>query len=200
MKESKVLLPLSGVFVRSPYNYDRNAASDESGINCQVDVVTGEATPTLTKQSFLEEVDINTIVRRFNLTGQLPVGVRMPTYADFENVPTYQEAMNAIAEANQSFMMMPAEVRARFGNDAAAFVEFCSDERNREEAEKLGLVPPPPTPHCQTSCGREGGYPPGAPERPSRARREVVSPASRAGKPLGALKPPSGGFFCTIRY
>lgn len=166
MKESKVLLPLSGVFVRSPYNYDRNAASDESGINCQVDVVTGEATPTLTKQSFLEEVDINTIVRRFNLTGQLPVGVRMPTYADFENVPTYQEAMNAIAEANQSFMMMPAEVRARFGNDAAAFVEFCSDERNREEAEKLGLVPPPPPPTAKPVVDVKADTPPAPPSAP----------------------------------
>lgn len=140
------------VFLRTPYNYDMNAAGDESGLDCTgyVNELTGELilTPSLAKQQFAEECDINTIVRRFHLTGELPQNVRMPTYGDFEDVPTYQDAMKAIREADEAFMMMPAEVRARFGNDAAAFVAFCSDETNRGEAEKLGLVAPPPAPPC----------------------------------------------------
>lgn len=134
------------VFVRSAYNYDRDKVSDETGLDCSrvVDPETGEVTltPSLAKQSFADECDINTIVRRFGLNGQLPVGVRMPTYADFLDVPTYQEAMNAIIEANASFSSMPAEVRARFMNDPARFVQFCSLEENRAEAIKLGLVLP----------------------------------------------------------
>lgn len=133
-------------FVRSAFNYDRDVASDESGINCQerVDPETGElvATPSLAKQSFAEEADINTIVRRFGLTGQLPVGVRMPTYGDFLDVPDYHQAMNAIVAANEAFAAMPAEVRYRFNNDPGRFVEFCSNEANRDEAVKLGLVMP----------------------------------------------------------
>lgn len=132
------------VFVRTPYNYDRDAASDETAIDCRfaVDTVTGELVecPSLTKQSFAEECDINTIVKRFGLTGIAPQGVRAPVFQDFEGLMSYQDAMNAIVESNQAFMEMPWEVRARFGNDPHAFVEFCSDDANRDEAVKLGLV------------------------------------------------------------
>lgn len=139
------------MFVRSAYNYDRDEASLESGIDCQLMVVldkdSGEfvtlATPSLAKQSFAEECDINVIVRRFGLTGQLPVGVRMPTFSDFLDVPDYHSAMNAIREAQEAFYEMPGEVRARFHNDPGEFVGFCSDEKNRDEAVKLGLVVPP---------------------------------------------------------
>lgn len=131
-------------FLRTAYNYDMNEAGDESGIDCLFDRETGETTPSKTQQQFAEECDINTIVRRFNLTGQLPTGVRMPTFGDFENVPTYQEAMNAIRAADEAFMEMPAEVRARFSNDPARFVDFCSDPANKAEAERLGLVDPAP--------------------------------------------------------
>lgn len=133
-------------FLRSAYNYDMKAASDASGINCQValDPESGELvpTPSLAKQSFADECDINTIVRRFGLLGEMPVGVRMPTFADFTDVPSYHEAMNAIREADEAFYSMPAEVRARFHNDAGEFVEFCSNESNRDEARKMGLLMP----------------------------------------------------------
>lgn len=133
---------INGIFLRTAYNYDMNKAGDETGIDCLFDRETGEATPTMTQQHFAEECDINTIVRRFNLTGQLPTGVRMPTYGDFDNVPTYQEALNAIRAADEAFNEMPAEVRARFANDPARFVDFCSDPANKAEAQKLGLVDP----------------------------------------------------------
>ena len=87
------------VFVRSEYNYDRDKASDESGLRCD-DL-------SLTKQSFAEECDINTIVRRFGISGELPQNVVMPTYQDFEGVFDFQTAMNAILQANESFMSMP---------------------------------------------------------------------------------------------
>lgn len=119
-------------FVRSPYNYDVDQASDESGLKC------GDV--SLAVQDQRDEVDINTIVRRFGLTGQLPDNVSAPTYGDFTGVHDYHSAMNAVAKANEAFEEMPAEVRARFQNDPAAFVAFCSDDKNREEAVKLGLV------------------------------------------------------------
>lgn len=120
-------------FLRSAYNYDMKAVSDETGLLCE-DV-------SLAQQSAEEESNINTIVKRFGLTGQLPVGVRMPTYDDFTGVFDFQSAANAIALANEAFEEMPAEVRSRFHNNPAEFVDFCSDDRNRAEAERLGLVP-----------------------------------------------------------
>ncbi|AXH74282.1 MAG: internal scaffolding protein [Microviridae sp.] len=131
---SKMLFAKINPFVRSAYNYDMDEASDASGLHC--------ADPSLAVQSAAEEVDINTIVRRFGLTGQLPEDVRAPTYGDFTGIGNYHQAMNAIALANESFEEMPADVRARFGNDPSAFVDFCSDEKNRDEMEKLGLLVP----------------------------------------------------------
>lgn len=97
--------------------------------------------PSLARQSFKEECDINTIVKRFGLSGELPKGVRMPSYGDFTGIYDYASAMNAIVAARESFDTMPANVRARFNNEPADFVAFCSDDRNRDEAVKLGLVP-----------------------------------------------------------
>lgn len=94
-------------------------------------------------QSQKEEADINTIVKRFGLTGQLPQSVRVPTYGDFgDEVFDYTSAMLAIRRADESFMAMPADVRARFQNDPQQFVEFCSDEKNLDEMRKLGLAVP----------------------------------------------------------
>lgn len=96
--------------------------------------------PSLARQSQAEDADINVIVKRFGLTGKLPDNVRPPTYADFEDVWDFQTAMNAVVAAQASFMAMPADVRARFGNDPHQFVEFCSDEKNLDEMRRLGLA------------------------------------------------------------
>lgn len=121
-------------FVRSPFNYDREAVSDATGLRCE--------DPSLAVQDQRDEVDINTIVRRFGLTGKLPEDVRAPTYGDFTGIGDYQQALNAVIAADAAFMEMPAEVRARFDNDPARFVDFCSDKANADEMAKLGLLSP----------------------------------------------------------
>lgn len=123
------------MFLRSAFNYDRDEASVDSGL------LFTENDEDQAKQEFKDECDINTILKRFNITGQLPADVRMPTFGDFTGVGTFHDAVNAIALANEAFDEMPADVRARFGNDPAAFVAFCSDPANLAEARKMGLVP-----------------------------------------------------------
>lgn len=122
----------SAVFLRTPYNYDTMQVSNDTGLSCPE--------PTLAQQHEKDECDINTIVRRFGLTGELPSGVRAPQYGDFTGATDYHTAMNAVISANNAFMQLPAEVRSRFNNDAGAFVDFCSDEKNRAEAKSLGLI------------------------------------------------------------
>ena len=121
-------------FLRSAYNYNRDLVSLLTGLECQ--------DPSRAQQQFAEESDINVIVQRFGLTGQLPQNVRMPTYGDFTGITDFQTAANAIRAAEEAFMAMPADVRTEFGNDPARFVDFCSDETNRARAEKLGLLDP----------------------------------------------------------
>lgn len=123
----------TSVFVRSRYNYNTDLSSFQTGLKCM--------DPSRAVQSQKEESDINTIVKRFGLTGQLPANVRMPSYGDFTGVQSYQDCLNAVLEADKAFMTLPAHVRERFHNSPEKFVEFCLDDNNRAEAEKLGLVP-----------------------------------------------------------
>lgn len=121
-------------FVRNPYNYDVDAVSRETALFCEDD--------SLTVQSEAEDADINTIVKRFGLTGQLPSDVRMPMSGDFSGVSDYHTAVNMVMAADSAFMEMPADVRKRFNHDPASLIEFMENPANRDEAIRLGLVMP----------------------------------------------------------
>lgn len=132
----EVILP----FVRSAFNYDADRVSNETGLVC--------LDPSRAKQEFKEETDINTIVERFGLTGELPDpgSVKAPLEGDFHEVYDFQSAMNVVRAAEEAFEAMPAEVRAEFNNDPARFMDFFHNPENRARAEKLGLVVPRETP------------------------------------------------------
>lgn len=119
-------------FLRTPYNYDHNAASDESGLTCE-DV-------TLTQQHPKDECDINNILRQFNITGQLPNQPLQPRYGDFSGIGDYHSALNQIIATQDEFMALPANIRSRFQNDPAELIEFLENKDNLEEAISLGLV------------------------------------------------------------
>lgn len=125
---------LTKPFVRSAYNYDMNEASDASGLYCPED--------SLTVQSELESTDINVILKKFGVTGQLPA-VRAPMSGDFTGIEDFQSAAQAVREAEARFLELPADVRYRFANDPQRLLDFVSDDKNRDEAVKLGLVLPP---------------------------------------------------------
>lgn len=124
------------MFVRSAFNYDGNAVSRETGIVCDVE----SPEDNRTHQEFKEECDINTIVKRFGLTGELPDNPRAPVSGDFTGVNDYQTALNAVLEADAAFMELPAKVRAEFQNDPQRLMEFIADEGNRSRAVELGLI------------------------------------------------------------
>lgn len=125
---------------RTHYNYDMNSASLQSGLHC--------TDATRTQQQFAEEVDINTIVRRFGLTGQLPNNLRVPMVGDFSEVGDYQSCLNLLLEADDAFMQLPADVREQFGNDAGRFVDYASDPQNKDQCTKWGLAAPPEAPRA----------------------------------------------------
>lgn len=135
-------------FVRSAYNYDADLVSEETGLECK--------DPSMAQQNEKEEADINTIVRRFGLTGEMPQGFRIPQYGDFSEITDYQTALNAVKQANEAFLQLPAALRSRFHNDPEEFVEFCMDEKNYDEAVKLGLV-------VEKEPAVKGGVPPTEP-------------------------------------
>jgi len=121
-------------FLRTPYNYDTNAASNESGVACEE--------PSLAQQHYKDECDINNILRQFNVTGMLPESTLSPKYGDFTGISDYKTALDRVIAADEEFMSLPAQLRARFNNDAAELIEFLENDENRADAEKLGLVEP----------------------------------------------------------
>jgi phage internal scaffolding protein len=123
-------------FLRTPYNYDTDAASNESGLHCE--------DASLAQQHFKDECDINNILRQFNITGLLPESTLSPRYGDFTGIGDYHTALNQVIAAEDEFMSLPATLRARFENDPALLIEFLNNPENYNEAISLGLVDPKP--------------------------------------------------------
>jgi len=108
--------------------------------------ITFPSTSRWTKQSFKDECDINTIMRRYQSSGEIPnINQQAPQYLDATGFD-YQEAMQFVAGAQSLFMDLPSEIRNRFNNDPAAFLDFTSQEKNRPEMAEMGLLNPPMLP------------------------------------------------------
>lgn len=134
------------------WNYDRDAESIATGLKCE--------DPSLAIQSQADEADINVIVKRFGITGQLPQSIRIPEYGDFTGVGNFQAAMEYVAGAQSAFMELPAALRAEFNNDPGEFLAYVSDPLNAEAVrdtlgieieglsypEDKGASNPPPSP------------------------------------------------------
>lgn len=97
----------------------------------------------MTQQHFTEEVDINTIVRRFGLTGAFPGNVAAGVYGDFSGISDYDSALQTISAVQDRFMQLPADLREQFNNDPGRLVRFAS-EHSEEELERM-FAPPPPS-------------------------------------------------------
>ncbi len=98
---------------------------------------------TLTKQSEAKATNINTIVAQYDKTGVLPTFGRDALFADVSDIPDYRTALDLISKADEMFMQIPANVRARFENDPAVFLDFTSDPTNRDEMVEMGLLEKP---------------------------------------------------------
>lgn len=142
------ILPLP--FLRTPYNYSMDQASVDTGLEC--------LDPSLAQQHERDDADINVIMRRFGQGHALPESFRAPQYGDFTGVGDFRSALDAVRQAEASFMSMPPDLRARFHNNPQELLEFLGDVGNRSEAMKLGLIPEPPgQPAVEGGGPAEGG-------------------------------------------
>lgn len=120
---------------------------------------TGEG---LTKQEFAKETDINYIMERYRVTGQLPIGAAAheAVFADVSEMGSFADTLMRVHAAEDAFAALPADLRTRFGNNPVNLVEFLQDDNNREEAVKLGLIAKKEEPQAPT--------PPAKPEIPAK--------------------------------
>jgi len=100
--------------------------------------------PSLTRQEFAEECDINAIMARYEKTGVIShVNQREPLYIDYTALPTdLAGTLAALQLGEEAFMTLPASVRKEFDNNAINFVEFASDPENLDQMREWGLAPP----------------------------------------------------------
>lgn len=98
--------------------------------------------PGRTKQEFVKECDINHIMKRFKITGQLPGTVQalQPVFMDVSQIGSFADVQERIHRGEAAFMELSPEVRFRFSNQPSRLIEFLQDSRNRAEAVALGLI------------------------------------------------------------
>ena len=121
-----------------------------------LDRKTGELVkePSMTKQEFMAECDINNIIKSYSVTGviaHINEKASQGAYVDLPDPIDFQQGLAMVEAAQASFATLPSSVRNRFDNDPTKFLEFMSDPDNQEEAIRMGLAtdnrpPPPETP------------------------------------------------------
>ena len=80
--------------IRSAFTFDPDVVSNETALDTGEDAVT--------QQCFKDECDINILLAKFAVTGQLPENVRVPQYVDFEEAFDFQSSMNVIRAAEEA--------------------------------------------------------------------------------------------------
>lgn len=101
--------------------------------------------PSRTKQSFRDQCDVNSVLQRFrkvNGVDYLNVYKEASggSYGDFSAVGDYRSALDAVRRADEAFMALPSNIRARFYNDPGEFLGFCENPANFDEMVRLGLA------------------------------------------------------------
>lgn len=112
------------------------------------DPTTGECNvPTMTKQSFKDECDINNILTQYKpheIVNMINAAAATGRYLDLPDSVDLQEAFAVVEQAQGAFASLPATVRDRFHNNPQAFLAFVENPDNADELVRLGLREAPP--------------------------------------------------------
>lgn len=135
--------------------------------------------PSLTKRSFKAECDINTVMRKYQLTGVLEhTNTFQGQYGEFADIEDYQTSLNKVMDAQDMFMSLPSSIRRRFDNDPGEFLAFTTDEKNHDELVELGLIPKPAPKEPAEPSGDKKDKKPEASSKSSPASSEASPEAS----------------------
>jgi len=98
------------------------------------------------EQSHRDEVNINNIVKRHGM--DLIAKTAALQQFTYDNNPNndFQETMNMILKAKDSFSSVPSEIRKQFDNSPAKFMDFIHNEQNQQQLIDWGLAKAPETP------------------------------------------------------
>jgi len=111
------------------------------GLDCSQD-------PILTEQSHKNDVDINYIVKKHGIDMIQQTALLKSAEYQFDDVPgnDFQEAMLLVTKAQQTFDDLPSDIRKKFDNEPAKFLDFVQDPKNTDQMVEMGLAQRIPTP------------------------------------------------------
>lgn len=102
----------------SDANYFRDASTPLKKFTTNFDGV-----ESLTRQDQAHACNINNIYKKTQ-QGQLSlVSTKAPVFGDFTDVGSYDVVLETINKANEQFMSLPSDVRAKFNNDPSTYYE-----------------------------------------------------------------------------
>lgn len=98
--------------------------------------------PLLTEQAHAAEVNINNIVKRHGIDLIQKTSVLMSADYQFDDLPgnDFQEAMLILKKGQDTFDSLPSELRKKFDNNPAMFMDFVQNPDNLPEMRELGLA------------------------------------------------------------
>lgn len=127
--------------------------------------------PSLTRQSEAKQTDINVIMAKYQKTGVLPPMNRAAFFADVSKVTSFDDAVAVVHGIEDTFMELAPEIRKRFDNDPAKFIDFTNKAENKDEMVEMGLLKKdhvrPSDEEIEAALGRliAAHIPPAEPER-----------------------------------
>jgi len=96
---------------------------------------------TLTRESFKDECNINSIMAKAQRGISVPINSKSALFQDVSDIGTFQSMHLRMQEIQEEFLHnVPAEIRLRHGNDPGRFADWLQKPENKDEAIALGLI------------------------------------------------------------
>ena len=96
--------------------------------------------PGYTEQNHKDACDVNLIIKRFDTQGVLThINEMEKRYGDVSGAD-FARAMEIVQQGQAAFDDLPSDVRARFQNNPALFLDFCNQPGNEEQLVAMGLA------------------------------------------------------------
>lgn len=101
--------------------------------------------PSMTEQYHRSEVDINSIIARYNKTGVFgsPSQLREVVFGDFTACTDRLEFELTVSKAKQEFLKLPSNVRSAFNNDPYQMLQELDSGEHLQKFIDLGIVKKP---------------------------------------------------------
>lgn len=118
-----------------------------------------------TEQAHRDAVNVNNIIKKYARTGTIEhIKYVEPSYIDTTGAD-FKTSLDKVIKIQQKFEEIPANIRKRFDHDPEKFLNFFNDEKNKEEAVKIGLtrsdwkIEPEPSPLPDKTAGKTAPTP-----------------------------------------